>query len=295
MASEMSLGRSTEHMRSSSGSGSRLALDEETIADESGRRASRPGIPRSHNYSLSLNQSQIWGASFHALRIPVIVELSSKARNGIIRILGGLERSLSPPRRMVQKSSSANSLSLMEEGGENDGILLAEPVSAVSALVGFEGVEVDPDEEEYGEVIERVDESVLMEQGHVGESSMESLSDHDKSMVPSHAAQDFPFSNDQSPTTDILDEQLLTIPSPTSPQPAAGDNRLCGDSINIMSTDGSANLQLCWSSTTATSSVDSGTMMTPATSHFTLPRIFHELFGLSLNDKEWCKGSDQQQ
>ncbi|KIM73170.1 hypothetical protein PILCRDRAFT_15479 [Piloderma croceum F 1598] len=43
-----------------------------------------------------------------------------------------------------------------------------------------------------------------------------------------------------------------------------------GDSVNGMGTDGSANPQLSWSSTTANSSTGSGGMNTPATSHLTL-------------------------
>jgi hypothetical protein len=63
----------------------------------------------------------------------------------------------------------------MEECGEDDeadGILLAEPVSAASPLVEFKGVEVDPDEDEYGEIIERSDSaSGLTGQGERGEGS----------------------------------------------------------------------------------------------------------------------------
>ena len=161
-----------------------------------------------------------------------MTSLSSKARSGIIRVLGSLEPSLSPP-RTVQRSSSAKSLSLMERGE----ILLAETVSAAPPVVDFESVEVDPDEKEHGEVIERADgasQSGLTEQGRVEGSSLASLSspilDHDDSTVASHAY-DFPFSIDQPPLTDVLDEQLLTVPGPTVPEPAV-DNRLRGDSIS---------------------------------------------------------------
>jgi len=91
---------------------------------------------------------------------------------------------------------------------------------------------------------------------------------------------------------DGMDEQLLSVPSPTAPEPA-GDNRLHGDSIE------SVNPRLGWSSTTATSSVDSCTVTTPATSHPMLRRISspglvpHELFGLSPDDKE--RSTDDQQ
>ena len=157
-------------------------------------------------------------------------------------------------------------------------MLLAEPVSAASPLVDFKGVEVDPDEHEYGEVIERSDcASGLTEQGRAGggvwlESSSFPVLDRDDLTVSSHA-HDFLFSIDQPPPTYVLDEQFLTIPCSTPPQPAAGDNRLHGDLISSISTNGSANPQLSWSSTTATSSVDSGTVTTPATFHLTLLRI----------------------
>jgi hypothetical protein len=245
--------------------------------DESGWSTSRPSTPRSHNLSPSSNQSQTQGASFRALQFQSssTTLLSSEARSGIIRVLGGLERSLSPP-GTVQKSGSPNSLNSMEDCGEDDeagGILLAEPVSAASPLVDFKGAEVDPDEDEYGEIIERSDgASGLTGQGHAGGgvwlgSSSSPTLDRDDLTVSSHAHDPV-----QHPPTYALDEHFLTIPSPTAPQPAAGDNRIRGDSISI-STNGSANPQLSWSSTTATSSVDSGTVTTPATFHLTLPRI----------------------
>jgi hypothetical protein len=69
---------------------------------------------------------------------------------------------------------------------------------------------------------------------------------------------------------DILDEQLLTVPYTSSPKGGA-DQRLRGYSVSNISTDGSANLQLRWSSTTATSSIGSGGTTMSATSHLTLP------------------------
>src|SRR5882762_523485 len=53
-------------------------------------------------------------------------------------------------------------------------------------------------------------------------------------------AQEFPFSIDHPPLTDVLDEQLLIIPSSFSPQ-GASDTRLRGNSVSSTSTDGSAN------------------------------------------------------
>ena len=163
----------------------------------------------------------------------------------------------------------------MEEHGEDNevgGILLVEPMSAASPLVNFEGVEVDPDEDMYGEIIERSDSaSGLMEQGHARggvwlESSSSPILHRDDLTVSLHA-HDFLFSIDRPLPTYVLDEQFLIIQSPTAPQPAAGNNCLHGDLISSISTNSSANPQLGWSSTTATSSIDSGTVTTCATFH----------------------------
>jgi hypothetical protein len=104
-------------------------------------------------------------------------------------------------------------------------------------------------------------------------------------------AQEFPFSIDHPSPTDVLDEQLLTVPYPSSPQ-GASDNRLRGNSISSMSSDGSA--ELSWSTTTATSSIGSGSMTTPAPSNITLPGpgissprlIPREIPGVTQDDKD---------
>src|SRR6202044_1514874 len=104
----------------------------------------RPGILRSHNHSRSSssNQSQIQGASFHALRFESSSNhssLSAQARNGVICVLG-LERSLSPPRRVVHQTSSTSILIGMDESGEEAGesLPVPEPVSAPPAVADFE-------------------------------------------------------------------------------------------------------------------------------------------------------------
>jgi hypothetical protein len=55
-----------------------------------------------------------------------------------------------------------------------------------------------------------------------------------------------------------------------SPQ-RASDNRLRGNSMSSMSADRNANLQLSWSTTTAMSSVGSGSVTTPASSYIMPP------------------------
>ena len=70
-----------------------------------------------------------------------------------------VERSLSPPRRVVRKASSASILVGMDESGEAEGggesLLMPEPASAPPAMGDFEDTSGEVDEDEYGEVIER--------------------------------------------------------------------------------------------------------------------------------------------
>jgi hypothetical protein len=220
---------------------------------------------------------------------------------------------LSPP-RLVHKSTSVSSLGVLDEkttGG--DKLLIPESVSAPPGIVDFEDASMDVDEEEYGEVIKRSEDedaseprlTELRTEGRPrGSSFASSSSSLSPILSPDSPApltdQDFPFSIDRPPPTDVLDEQLLTVPYSSSPK-GSSDNRLRGDSISSMSTDGSANPQLSWSTTTATSSADDGSMTTPATSHLTLPgpkilspgSIPRELPGLTSEDKE--ESSDSQQ
>ncbi|KIM73135.1 hypothetical protein PILCRDRAFT_93207 [Piloderma croceum F 1598] len=101
--------------------------------------------------------------------------LSAKARNGVIHVLG-LERSLSPP-RVMQKSSSASSLIAECKAGQeaNDRLPVPDPTS--KTIVDFE----DP-------AVDALDSAIVS------------------------FAQEFPFSTDHPPPTDVLDEQLLTVP-----------------------------------------------------------------------------------
>jgi hypothetical protein len=108
----------------------------------------RPGILRSHNHSCSSlsNQSQIRDASFHTLWFESSSShssLSAKAHNGVIQVLC-LERSLSPPRRVVHKASSTSILIIKidkskEEEGGREGLLVPEPASALACCKGFRG------------------------------------------------------------------------------------------------------------------------------------------------------------
>jgi hypothetical protein len=319
MASDTSLGSTSpsatdlhdslaEHVRNRSGSGSRHAFDEDNGGEGSGRHTSpsRPGILLcSHHRASSSSQSQIQGASFRALRFEAsssTSSLSAKARNGVIRVLG-LERSLSPP-RVMQKSSSASSLIAECKAGQEGNDRPLDPDPTPEMIVDFEDPGVDADEEEYGEVIDRPEgasKSHLTELKTEGRPRGSSFASSSSSLSPNmspdsaivSAAEEFPFSIDYPPPTDVLDEQLLTVPYSSSPQ-GESDNRLRGNSVSSMSTDGSANPQLSWSTTTATSSVGSGSMTTPASSNNTLPgpgissprSIPREISGVTQDDKD---------
>jgi hypothetical protein len=179
--------------------------------------------------------------------------------------------------------------------------------------VDFEDPAVDADAEEYGEVIDRLEgssKSHLTELKTEGRPRGSSFAFSSSSLLPNispdfaivSAAQEFPFSINHPPPTDVLDEQLLTVPYSSSPQ-GASDNRLRGNSMSSMSTDGSANPQLSWSTTTATSSVGSGSMTTPASSNITLPgpgissprSIPHEISGVTQDDKDPSCGAPPDQ
>lgn len=71
----------------------------------------------------------------------------------------GLERSLSPPRVVQQKCGSTSSLGVMDEGDERGVGTLPVPelVSAPPATVNFRDAPADVNEEEYAEVISRLD------------------------------------------------------------------------------------------------------------------------------------------
>lgn len=91
---------------------------------------------------------------------------------------------------------------------------------------------------------------------------------------------------------DVLDDQILTITSSSSPEPIV-DNQPIGDSISSISTDYSANPQLSWSRSIGSSNVDNEGMTTPATSYPILSvtlssscSISFDLLGLTSVDEE---------
>jgi hypothetical protein len=146
-------------------------------------------------------------------------------------------------------------------------------------MVDFDEAGVDVDEEEYGEIIERTEGSNKSRLGDInteGRPRSSSLTSIASSLSPAispdsaSGTPEFPFNIEQPPPTDVLEEQLLTVPYTSSPK-GANDNRLRGDSISSISTDGSANPQLSWSSMTAMSSIGNDSTTTSATSHLTLP------------------------
>lgn len=170
-------------------------------------------------------------------------------------------------------------------------------------IVDFKDPAVDADEGEYGEVIDHLEgasKSHLTELETDGRPRGSSFASSSSSLSPIispdsaivSTAQEFPLSIDPPPLTNVLDKQLLTVPYSSSPQ--GGENCLRGNSVSSMSTDGSANPQLSWSTTTATSSVGSGSMTTPASFNITLPgpgissprSIPREISGVIQDDKE---------
>jgi hypothetical protein len=79
-------------------------------------------------------------------------------------------------------------------------------------------------------------------------------------------APEIPFGIEQPPPTDILTEQPLTMPYLSSPK-GVNDNRLRGDLISSISTGGSANPQLSWSS------IGNNSTTAPAISHLMHPGL----------------------
>jgi hypothetical protein len=121
----------------------------------------RPNILCGHHHSCSSssNQSQIQGTSFRALRFEPSSShssLSAKAWNGVIRVLG-LERSSTPPRRVIHNASNSSILIRIDESGEAEGagesLLLPEPALAPPAVRDLEDTSVEVNEDE--DVIER--------------------------------------------------------------------------------------------------------------------------------------------
>ena len=138
---------------------------------------------------------------------------------------------------------------------------MLEPASAMPAVGDFEDTFGEVDGDEYGEIIERQEgvSKPLLKELHTegrprGSSFASSTSSLSPTISPDSATastgQDFSFSIDRPPPADILDKRLLTVPYTSSPKSTA-NYRLRGDSVSNMSTDGSANPQLSWSSTTA--------------------------------------------
>jgi hypothetical protein len=109
------------------------------------------------------------------------------------------------------------------EAGQEGNNRPLHPDPILEMIVDFKDPAVDADEEEYGEVIDRsegVSKSHLMElktEGHPrGSSFASSSSSLSLNMSPDSAivsaVQEFPFSINHPPPTDVLDEQLLTVP-----------------------------------------------------------------------------------
>ncbi|KIM73440.1 hypothetical protein PILCRDRAFT_15236 [Piloderma croceum F 1598] len=233
-----------EHVRNRYGSGSRCAFEEDNGAEGSGRNTppSRQGILlRNHHCASSSSQSHIQGASFRALRFESsssTSSLSAKARYGVIRAFG-VEGSLSPP-RVMQKSNSASSLIVEGESGQEANESLLVPDFPPATIVDFEDATyVAPNRAEDGRTSERLLLYIIF---------ILFISKY----VPGrcNTVQEFPFSINQPPPTEIRDGKLLTVPYSCRGERAK-----------------TASEAILWNATTATSSVGSGSMMTLATSN----------------------------
>jgi hypothetical protein len=168
----------------------------------------RPNILRGHHHSCSSssNQSQIQGTSFRALRFEPSSShssLSAKAWNGVIRVLC-LERSSSPPRRVIHEASNSSILIRLDESGEAEGagesLLLPERALAPPAVRDLEDTSVEVNEDEYGDVIERPEgaSKPLLEELHTeghprGSSSASSSSSLSSIISPDSATAYVPF------------------------------------------------------------------------------------------------------
>jgi hypothetical protein len=188
------------------------------------------------------------------------------------------------------------------DGAESQALTVPEPATAPAVMVDFSEAGVDVDGEEYGKIIERTDGSNKSRLGDINteerprSSSLTSLASSLSPTISPDSATgtpEFPFSIEQPPPTDVLEEQLLTVPYTLSPK-GANDNRLRGNSISSISTGGSASSQLSWSSTTAMNSVGNDSTTTPTTFHLTLPSptimsprlISYDILDLPSKDEE---------
>lgn len=245
--------------RTRSGSGSGLPNEDDSIitsGNGSGGSA-RPSILRMHNRTSSGNGNGSGSVLLNsrAIRFDETggnssqTSLVSKARNGVARAVSGLERSLSPGRK-VKRSQSAESFA--EEGpSEKDAVM-----------------EGEGEEEEYGKVI-RVGKTRLpgikpdsTSNSHRGRGASFASSTCSLSPIlsPDSATythgNSFPFSIDHPPT---LDANLLKVPPSPYTKDKEGlleveetdETRHRGDSVSSASTDNTdANPQLSWSSST---------------------------------------------
>ncbi|KIM76532.1 hypothetical protein PILCRDRAFT_91595 [Piloderma croceum F 1598] len=153
------------------------------------------------------------------------------ARNGVIRMLG-LERSLNPL-RVMQNSSSASSLIVKCEVGQEGNERLLVPDRTPETIVDFEDIAVDTDEEEkeYGEVSDRpegVNSAIIS------------------------TAPKFPFGINRPPSTDLWTSNFSPYPTLRHMKRAA----IASEAIPLLalSTNRSANTQLNWSTTIGTHS-----------------------------------------
>ncbi|KAF7981934.1 hypothetical protein HWV62_30709 [Athelia sp. TMB] len=237
--------------RTRSGSGSGLPTEDDAMGNGSGGSA-RPSILRSHHRTSSGNGSSSVLLSSRAIRFDESggssqTSLVGKARNTVSRALNGLERSLSPGRGGVKKSTSVGSFA--EESGNAEN-----------------AQDPEGEDEEYGEVIRSPETKTRLapikpeahSNSHRGRGASFASSTCSLSPIFSPdsetqgSGKGFPFSIERPPP---LDETLLTVPAYAKDKNIEGEEneetRQRGGSVSSTSTNNTdANPQLSWSSST---------------------------------------------
>ena len=258
-----------------------LAADE---GEDLATPPSWPGILLSRGHSSSWGQSH-QNAPFRTLQFKASPSssLSAKALS--------MSSSFSLSHEMRQ-SSSATSLNNAKSIAE----VISVPDQATATIGDLHDSAIDGDDEEYEEVIQRPNEIHL--QGLLIESRPRGLSlgPSNSSLSPIvspdigdsntvSSGTGFPFGISHPPPADLLDEHLLTVPSPRGA--IRNEYRHRGGSISSLSTDasgGSRHPEMSWSHSTVgtASTIEIESTSTPPTSQLALSRLAMLLPGLCL-------------
>jgi hypothetical protein len=128
------------------------------------------------------------------------------------------------------------------DGAESQALMVPEPATTPAVMVDFDEAGVDIDEEEYGDMIKRMEGPNKSRLGDINVQEALCLPPQhhlSPTISPDSATgtPEFPFSIEQPSPTDVLEEHLLTVPYTSSPK-EANDNRLRGDLISSIGIDG---------------------------------------------------------